>query len=334
MTWLVWRQYRVSAAVTIALLFAFGALLLVTGLRMAAQWHSVLASCTAAGTCSTTAPEEIYLGSPAIQILVVLTMAVPVVFGLLWGVPLVAQETETGTRIYAWTQTVTRRRWLAVKVGWTLLAAAACGGLVTALVTWWSGPKNALYQNAFDPGIFDLQGIAPVGYALFATALGICAGTLLRRTLPALGVTLAGFVAVRLLINAFVRQHFMTAVTVYHSPLAPLNLPGSAWILARGLVNKYGQVFSGGSGPSVNGVPVSALPASCQNLLYHGPTSLSKTGLRAAASCVQSQGFRGFTTYQPSSRFWAFQGIETGIFVALALALIAVTFVVVRRGDA
>jgi len=333
-TWLVWRQYRMSAAVTVALLAAFGALLLATGLRMAAQWHSVLLACTAAGNCATTAQQEIYLGSPAIQILIVLTMAVPAVFGLLWGVPLVAHETETGTRIYAWTQTVTRRRWLAVKVGWTLLAATACGGLLAALVTWWSGPKNALYQNAFDPGIFDLQGIAPMGYALFATALGIFAGTVLRRTLPALGLTLGGFVAVRLLINVFVRQHYMAAVTLYHSPLAPVNLPGSAWILARGLISKYGQVFSGGSGPSVNGVPVSALPASCQSLLYHGPQSISRAGLRAAASCVQSQGFRGFTTYQPSSRFWAFQGIETGIFAAMALALIVATFVVVRRGDA
>jgi hypothetical protein len=45
-----------------------------------------------------------------------------------------------------------------------------------------------------------------------------------------------------------------------------------------------------------------------------------------------AHGYRGFVTYQPGSRYWPFQGIETGIFVVLAAALIALTaFVVLRR---
>ena len=338
MTWLIWRQNRWPAAIAGALLAAFGAVLLATGLRMAAQWHSVLAECTAAGNCSisspNSAPQSVYLGSPATQVLVLLTMAVPAVLGLLWGVPLVAQEIESGTRAFAWTQTVTRRRWLLVKAGWTLLAAAACAAVVAGAVTWWSGPKTALYANAFNPGSFDLLDIAPVGYALFATALGIAAGALLRRTLPALGVTLGGFIAVRVLIAAFVRQHYMAAVTVYGTPLAHFTPPGSVWVLARGVINKYGHVLTGGSGPTVNGVPISLLPASCRNLLFNGPRSIAESHLRPTFACMQSQGFRGFTTYQPANHFWAFQGIETGIFVALAAALLAVTFAVVRRRDA
>ena len=47
-----------------------------------------------------------------------------------------------------------------------------------------------------------------------------------------------------------------------------------------------------------------------------------------------AHGYRGFVTYQPASRYWAFQGIETGIFVVLAAALIALTAVVVLRRDA
>jgi hypothetical protein len=334
MTWLIWRQYRAAAAVAAALLAMLAALLLVTGLRMAAQWHSVLIACLAAGNCSTSAQQNTYLGSPEMQVLVVLTIAVPLVLGMLWGVPLLAQEIESGTGTFVWTQSVTRLRWLTVKVGWVLLAAAVWGGAVAALVSWWEGPKNALYQNAFDPGIFDVQGVVPVGYALFATALGIAAGALLRRTLPAIGVTLGGFIAVRLVINSFVRQHYMSAVTQYHSPLSPDTLPGSAWVLARGVINKYGQAFMTGSGPDVNGVPISALPVSCRNLLFNGPRAIAKGHVRPAVSCLQSQGYRGFTIYQPSSRFWAFQGIEIAIFVALAAALVAVTFYVVRRRDA
>jgi len=56
--------------------------------------------------------------------------------------------------------------------------------------------------------------------------------------------------------------------------------------------------------------------------------------MSSTLSCLARLGYRSFTTYQPGYRFWPFQFIETGIFVALAAALIAVTFFVVRRGDA
>jgi hypothetical protein len=45
-------------------------------------------------------------------------------------------------------------------------------------------------------------------------------------------------------------------------------------------------------------------------------------------------GYRSFITYQPASRFWTFQGIETGIFVAIAAILLIVTAVVLLRRDA
>jgi hypothetical protein len=69
------------------------------------------------------------------------------------------------------------------------LAAAAGGGTIAALATWWSGPNNALAANAFEAGQFDIQGIVPVGYAVFAMALGIAAGTVTRRTLPAIAIS-------------------------------------------------------------------------------------------------------------------------------------------------
>jgi hypothetical protein len=36
-------------------------------------------------------------------------------------------------------------------------------------------------------------------------------------------------------------------------------------------------------------------------------------------------------TYQPGRRYWAFQGIESGIFVAMAVALVVVTVWALRR---
>ena len=329
MTWLVWRQYRWQAAIAALLLAAFATALIVTGLQMASHWHSLLATCTNSSACGT-----VSLGSTVGHDLVVLSLAAPVILGFLWGAPLVAHELETGTVNFVWAQSITKARWLTVKAGWLLLAAAVWGGAVAALVTWWSGPRNAFYSNQFQPNYFDQQGIVPIGYAVFATALGIAAGTVCRRTLVAIAVTIGGFIGARLLISQVLRPHYLGAVTAYFNPLSYYSPPGSAWVLSTGVVDKYGHVFAGGSAPEVNGVPLTAIPASCRSLLLADPTTLSRAKLHQAISCMQASGFRGFATYQPASHYWPFQGIETGIYLALAAVLLAVTFLIVRYRDA
>ena len=259
--------------------------------------------------------------------LVILTIGVPGLLGLFWGAPLVAAELETGTTQFAWMQTITRKRWLAIKAGWVLLAAAVWGGAVSALVTWWSSPDNALQLDAFNANRFDIQGIVPVGYALFAVALGIAAGTLLRRTLPAMAVTLAVFIAVRVVIAQVVRPHYMTAVTKIYS-LGTGYIPRGSYLqLSQGVLGPKGQVISANSnGIVIGGVPASAAPAACQSVMARGNPN-------GAISCLMAHGYRGFVTYQPASRYWTFQGIETGIFVILAAALIALTATVLLRRD-
>ena len=172
----------------------------------------------------------------------------------------------------------------------------------------------------------------PVGYALFAMALGICAGALLRRTLPALAVTLAGFVALRALTALWLRPHYMTPVTVYFKLTAAFAPAGSYLGISQGAVGANGQPPAPSTdGVGVNGVPV---PAACQRFMGP-PGNLPATGnLHPVLSCMAARGYRGYVTYQPASRFWAFQGIETGIFVVLAAALIGVTFWVLKRRDA
>ncbi|MGH3267346.1 MAG: ABC transporter permease [Trebonia sp.] len=316
MTWLIWRQYRTSAVISAALFAAFAVLMILTGLHVAAQFH---------------AHDDIGLDGGPVGFIVEFTLAVPALLGMFLGAPLVAREIESGTGQFAWTQTVTRRRWLAVKVGWLLLAALAWGGAVGALVTWWSGPKNAAYLNAFSPGTFDVQGIVPAAYSVFAMALGIAAGTLIRRVLPALGVTLGGYFGVRLIIMGWIRQHYMAPVSTTFSMAQDLPkdyLPkGAFWQLAQGFRGPNGPI----SLPDTNliktvgnGFPLSDVPAACQT---HGQ------GQRML-SCLSEHGYAQYLTYQPAGRYWPFQFIEAGIFVALAALLVAVTFAVINRRDA
>jgi hypothetical protein len=266
-----------------------------------------------------------------LSLLINLTLLVPCLLGVFWGGPLVAREVETGTTQFTWMQSVSRRRWVAVKVGWALLAAAAWGGAVSALVTWWSSPLNALQHQNFQPGQFDVQGVVPVGYALFAVALGIAAGAVLRRTLPALATTVGVFAALRVVIAIYARPHYMAAITktytlAFTHPI--LSLPGSYWQLSQGVLVPAGQSASsaahGAVGVSLNGTVVS-LPSACRPLLGQGPQKVF--------SCLADHGYRAFISYQPASRYWPFQGIETGIFAVLAAALIAVAVIAVTRRD-
>lgn len=316
MTWVTWRQYRFQSALAVALLAALAVVLLISGLHAAWVWHSALARCATDNSCGN---PNLSLSSPIFTTLVVATSVVPLLPGLFWGAPMVASELETGTNQFAWTQSVTKRRWLAVKAGWLLLAAAVLAGAVSAIVTWWSGPYNAYTADGFATNRFDVTDIVPVSYAMFAMALGICAGLLLRRTIPAMAVTLAGFAAVRVLTAQWLRQHYMTPITVYYNLAGNWSPTGAYLGIRQGIVGPNGLVPPAAtSGPSFNGISVPAGCAQTNNI----------------QSCLAAHGYRGYLTYQPASRFWAFQGIETGIFVVLAAVLLGVAFWVLKRRDA
>jgi transposase len=119
-------------------------------------------------------------------------LVLPALIGLFWGAPLITRELEAGTHRLVWNQTITRTRWLAVKLGLTGLATITAAGLGSLAVTWWSSPIDKTATNDFPrmgPLLFDARGVVPIGYAAFAFALGVTVGMLVRRTLPAMAIT-------------------------------------------------------------------------------------------------------------------------------------------------
>jgi hypothetical protein len=300
MTWVTWRQYRYQGMLAAALFAVVAVVLIMTGLHAVWAWHSALTECTRNGTCGSLAGSGLSLASPLAVTLVLATAAVPLLPGLLWGAPAVSHELETGTHQLAWTQGITRRRWLAVRTGWLLLAAALLAGALSAIVTWWSRPFNALDATAFQVNHFDVTGIVPVGYAIFAMALGISAGTLLRRTLPALAVTLAGFAAVRVITALWLRMHYMTPVSVYYKLTAPFTPAGSYLPVRLGFVGPDGKPAAlDYAVPNYNGIPLTV----CKQLLSNNPNP------QAVLPCLAARGYRGYLAYQPASRAAAFHGL-------------------------
>ena len=69
-----------------------------------------------------------------------------------------------------------------------------------------------------------------LGYAAFAFALGVTAGVLLRRTLPAMAVTLVVFAAIQLLVPAFIRPSIIAPEQL----TAPLTVSSASVLIRQG----------------------------------------------------------------------------------------------------
>jgi hypothetical protein len=332
MIWLTWRQHRQQAlagAIGLGLVAAF---FLVTHPGIAGTFTSTgLASClaTPGRDCGQLA-EQFDQRYHGVQFLVPLFLVVPMFVGLFWGAPLVARELEQGTHRLVWTQSVTRRRWFSTKLALIACAIVAGGAAFAELVTWWSGIFVRLHDSRFSPGIFDIRGIVPVAYGLFALALGVLVGSLVRRTLPAMAATLGGFIAVRVLVTLFARPHYLAAKTA--STLVLTRSGGikvgndrfaGAWIIKQVTVDRLGHVlFSGG------GLAFAPLNSRCPGVFPVPPTLPSPAQL---AACLDRLGVHTLTTYQPATSFWAFQGIEFAIYALLALVMLGAAAWVVRR---
>ena len=301
MNHLVWRLHRNQVYIALAALAVVAAVLLLTGTVMRDDYTSALASCTQTQSCGDLA-NTLFRGDGAIIDLVDLTIIVPLLFGLFWGSPLLSKEFEDGTHNLAWTQGISRRHWLRANIGWSMLAAGLWGAALAVLVSYWQFPQNALGSRFSH---FDIQGIVPVAYALFAVALGIAVGSVVRRVLPSLAITLGVFVGLRVLVGVYARPHFITPISKRFALLAAGGPPQNAWDLSSSFVNGHGQVLG-------DRIDLSQIPAACSSQVLGGK------GIRG--QCLAAHGWHQVWTYQPDSRFWAFQGIETGIFLVLALA--------------
>jgi hypothetical protein len=296
MTILIWRLHRAHAIVSAVVIAAVAAVIVPTGAAIANSYHHAVLNCSVSHVgCGDIAFTVFGSNSAFTSLAQDLVMAVPLAVGILWGAPLVPREFEAGTEDFAWTQGVTRRRWVLTNLGWALLAAAVWGGALAALFTWWRGPDNAI-DGPVKFISFDVQGVVPVAYTVFAMALGIAAGALFRRVVPAIMATLLVFAAVRIVIALYFRLLFAVSQNV--SPLA--GAPPLSYSLGA-------DILPGTAGPTT----------ACAN---------AAGGQQISLSCLAMHGYQNHISYLPASRFWPVQGAESGIFLVLALALAILTY--------
>jgi hypothetical protein len=298
--WLTWRQQRTETLI-VAFVFALAmAALVPTGLHIASVYDDQhIAQCLAhSDTCRGTLDDFTRRWESLVNLFAWFNL-LPLVIGVLLATPFVL-EFDRGTHRLAWTQSVTRDHWLAVRLGALGLGAVVTGVALTALMTWWRGPLDDV-NSRFGEG-FDFEGVAPTAYTLFAVALVLAFGVALRRTATAIGLAVVAFLVLRIGILSWPRSHFLAPIHKTWRGRVEPDLHG-AWLLTE----------SGGF-RAARGYPndPSAI-ASCV-----------RPPKRVDQACLAKHHIVEYTSavFQPASRFWLFQGIESGIFLGLTAALV------------
>jgi ABC-2 family transporter len=346
MTWLTWRQFRTQATAIFILVGALAVVLAVTGPHLFAQYPTQDADFL--DVINTEVINTVgYLAG--IAVLYVL----PGLIGAFWGAPLIARELEAGTHRLVWNQSVTRTRWLGVKLSLIGLAAVVTAGLAGLAVSWWSDPidqsiakgehAGSFILPRLHPVIFGARGIVPIGYTVFALALGVALGLVLRRIVPAIALTLVVVVAVQVAVPLLVRSHLAEtarqvsvittdnytavmitgnqgAVTTQMNLKVDLGAPGD-WIVSNRTIDASGQVTD----------KLPSWLADCGDPL---PAASHQPNPPSAETCFTrfaDAGYRQQASYHPAANFWTLQWRETALLLVLALLLTAFTFWRIHR---
>jgi hypothetical protein len=317
MAWVTWRQHRTALAGVAALLGALAVGLWLIGLRL----HHAYAAAAACHPAASAICYDMFSSFNTMDGFLatgVILQVVPALIGAFAGAPVLAREMETGTFRYVWTQGFGRWRWALAKLVLLAVALPAAVGLFTLLTSWYYEPYfaagNPAPQTPFLPGLFGLRGPAFAAWTLAAFAIGALAGMLTRRVVPAIAATLAAYAGLAVATGLYLRQHYLTPLLTSNP-----NLPGSAWVISQQWQTKSGQPVS----QSVLG-----------QVLQGAPQLAGKGGVPNSPNVTQyliQHGYTQWTSYQPGSRFWPFQWIESGWLLALSVLLIAATVWLVRR---
>jgi hypothetical protein len=342
--WLTWRQHRVILIVGTLAALALVVWMLVVEHDYIASRTAIARSCPAFSATAPTAECQAFfvrLEHAANQASIVrgLLIATPLFAGVLLGAPLVAGELEHDTVLLAFTQGISRTRWLVIRWLTLLASVVVVTSLFTLFANWWfwhvgtgGSISNAGIFTGFSegvsrivPGTFDGMGIVPIAYAIFALALGTAIGAVLRRTIWAALVTIGSFVAVRLSVEHWVRPHLVAPLfqpeQVGAVPLTTPLTSAPVWVVS----NSYRDLP--GSTASLAQASVDHVSTLCSQ-------TSSASGVQVYGyydRCLAAHGLQFGTYYQPSSRFWTLQWGEAAIFVAASVMLFGIALWAVRR---
>ncbi|MFG3299993.1 ABC transporter permease subunit [Micromonospora chersina] len=315
MIWMSWRQFRTQALVGVVALAPLAAYLLFTGLDIRQAYDRYQDRCAVADRCLDAMSQFQDDYRTRLLFLALLLAIIPAVLGVFWGAPLIARELESGTQRLVWNQSITRRRWLAVKLLFVGLASMAVAALASLLLTWAASPYDKVSGERFTALAFGARNLTPIAYAALAFVLGTVIGLLMRKTVPAMALTILAFTLLQFLMPNMVRPHLMAPVTVTKAMTADAlrELRGVGTdATVKGLSIPNAWVTGTSKLLTATGQPVDARTIdTCLTRPQSG-------GAADTAACLGERNLHVTVDYQPNSRYWSFQWIESALYLALA----------------
>jgi hypothetical protein len=331
MTWVIWRQHRTALIGVAVLLGALAVCVWIAGLQLHHAYAAAIA-CRPASSFVCTGLVNSFNGEYGFLASGLILQVIPALIGAFLGAPVLARELESGTFRFAWTQGFGRRRWTLAKMVTLGALVTAVAGAISVLFSWYYQPyfhpgTQVLYvsnqdpigaSSPFSPGLFDLRGVTFAAWTLAAFAIGVFAGVLIRRIVPAIVATLVAYTGLAVTVGGYLREHYLAPLTT-----SKLNIPVSVWVINQ-------QWFTRGGRPASQSVLSQVLQSAPGQLFGKGGVPKSVTVWQYLAQ----HGYVLLTTYQPASRFWPFQWIEGGWLLVLSLLLFTATVWMVRRRTA
>jgi ABC-type transport system involved in multi-copper enzyme maturation permease subunit len=335
--WIAWRYQRsvVLALVLVALLVIGFAL--TTGVM---QYHDLVqffgAPCH--GTQIATPGKGDLCGIAAVKLAnisgydsyvrVAGFVAAPLV-GAMLGLLAVVNELDHRTARLAWTQSISRNRWFVAKAGVGAAIVVLILVPIAVVLSWWNGEVRG--ADVFSSETFGIAGWDLVAYGLFAFALAILLGAVIRRVGWTLAAVAVLFLAVAFGFPSHVRQHLVTP-TVHWSQLTAANsnsrtsdyFPQNSWLLVNGVVPR-----------STTGVPtwnevVATLPRveSCEG---NYPQETESTYVKSEIRCYRKLDVEQVSVYVAGDQFWTLQLREGLLYLVAVVLLSGSSLLIIRR---
>ena len=248
MTWVSWRLQRTETLIAVGILALLAALLIPTGIQMANAYHQDgLAACLSINPAARLCGNELGDFHQRFQSLLDLAnwfTLVPGLIGVLLAAPFIL-DLEHGTYRLAWTQSITRGRWLLGKLGLPVVAAVLAAGALTLLFTWWRAPSVHI-DGRLETGNYDTTGTVVIGYTLFALALALALGAIWRRAAASLTVAFVGYFAVRIFVDYWLRDHLVAPLKATYKGAQQPNFLYNAHVLSIDATVHGHQILGGG----------------------------------------------------------------------------------------
>ena len=322
--WVAWRRNRATVLGLAGLLATLATYLLITGLQTRVAYNDLGSCIPPISTDACRIQWTSFVDSHGDRGLMgPLLVVLPGIMGAVIGAPLLGRELESGVFRYSWTQGAGRMRWAAAVIIPVTIVSTVLMSALGVLITWRNEPMVvAGSAQRLDTSTFPTTGLAVVGWTLLALSAGVLAGLLWGRVVPAMATTFAAWFGLAYLASVL-RPHLLTPLTTTGDvPVGGLEI-SEHW--------------------TKGGRPVGL--AEVSSVLEKVGVSMSDDGFSAQAhkgsaappdpiTYLSEHGYAHVHSYQPDSRYWTFQWIELGWLIFVSVALLGVTFWLVRRRSA